>query len=164
MTRAGLETNEKRWTFAVRDEVGRPKGPDRALEEAVKLLGPFAYRTNEEAEKNGRTKKSDDTSYPISEESARKSTGRLAEEFLNASYLEKDAPRIKHVIDSLQMLKAAVGHSASVIESLDDITCLELSQAGRIGTAGAEASKEIEKLFGKNVLPRPTDSSDDPER
>jgi hypothetical protein len=108
-----------RWTFETTDELSRPRGPERALDEAVAILAPFNFRP---------------VKYPgleldvefDPETLARARVMNLAEAFNAAQHRASRSPRVNEIIAGLSELEALLRSISSKMNSLDDWSRLHL--------------------------------------
>jgi hypothetical protein len=98
----------ERWTFDVPEEQSRPKGPARALDEAVEILGPFDHA-------NAKT-------------SARDEVIELARGFLRWDGIVRGAPRSKEIVQRLTDLQLSLWSVVEQIQSTDDWTRFHLRE------------------------------------
>jgi hypothetical protein len=96
------------------------------MDDALARLGPFRYRTIEEAEGHG----DEGVRFSISEELAFARVWTLAEQFNKREYLDRDAPRAKHVLQKLERLENLASELGQELKSTDDMTRHLLQTAG----------------------------------
>jgi hypothetical protein len=109
------------WTPTPEDEM-RPKGPWRALEEAVAILAPFELNLIKRGSLDGSELKSEDP-----EMMARASVHNLAEDLNSAVYRARHAPRVKEMVAGLTKSRDLLRNASSAIASLDDWSRFHLS-------------------------------------
>ncbi len=126
----GREAPSGRWSAVCPEESCRPIGPAECKQHALALLGPFRFKTREEADRYDCRQ-----GIPISEELATDSVERLARQFNRIEQLDKGAPRPKRVIENFEKLERLSSELAQFLDSTDDITRHLLKTAGTgIGT------------------------------
>src|SRR5262245_13112568 len=121
---------QPRWTFHCPENVTKPKGPYRCLDDAIKLLGPIRYKTSREAEAKGAWGTLDDHRLPLSREVAEELITDIAITFNVDTYLAANAPRLKSLLTQLTELECRARDLARFIEQLDDITLMHVRPEG----------------------------------
>jgi hypothetical protein len=150
---------EKRWKRRVSDQVARPKKPELLAEIAEEYLGPFKYRTQEQALADGRANEDFGTRLGISRELALELIEDIARRFNEEMFLCRDAPRLKDVVNNLIELQQMAAAFAAKLSSLDDLTRHVLAEAAK----GQE--KKLQQLMTEAdvaSLPAPEADERDP--
>jgi hypothetical protein len=142
-----------RWTRNCPEEISRPKKPEW-LHVPLKFLGPFAFRTSDEAIQHGTSREIHGQRVGVSEELARELVENLARRFNTDEHLEKNAPRFKDVDQRLDELIRLTRALAEHLESLDDITRHEL-QVGGTRPHFQHTLAELKIVADVSALPMP---------
>jgi hypothetical protein len=121
---------QNRWTLACDEEISRPKKPSDLAKVVDEHLGPFAHQTQAEALEHGAYFEHNGQRLGISRELASELVEDVARRFNTEEYLERGAPRYKHVVERLNEGKRLVDALIAHMESDDDITRHELQNAG----------------------------------
>jgi hypothetical protein len=122
------EKSSAAWTVTCTKEACEPVGPIEAARRAVNLLGPFKFRTQDEASHHAPPRNA--IRMGVSQELAIDRVYALATMFNRVQILTDGAPRRKDVVESLDKLENAAAAFADVLESLDDITRHRLQTGG----------------------------------
>jgi len=116
-----------RWTSITPESTRDPKGPERCLLQAVERLGPFKYKTQEEADKSV---SHHHLKLHLSLQLALEQVRILARDYNGHRNQNSDAPRTKQVIERISKLESLTGELARYLEGLDDMTRFYLQTAG----------------------------------
>jgi len=103
-----------------------PRGSRECADRAVNSLGPFKYKTRDEALRYSPAS----VRIRISEEVAIERVDVLAKQFNQVEFLNNGAPRRKDVVDNLNKLEELAAGLAEFMTSLDDFTRRRLQTAG----------------------------------
>jgi len=151
---------QNRWTLACDEETSRPKKPSYLAKVVDEHLGPFAHETRAEALEHGAYFDHNGKRLGISRELASELVEDAARRFNTEEYLERSAPRFKHVVERLKEQKRLVDALIAHMESDDDITRHELQNAGT-STEHQERFGALMEAADVKALPRvSTDKTD----
>jgi hypothetical protein len=147
------------WTATCTDQACEPAGPSEAALRAIKLLGPFKYKTDEEAYQHPRPRYG--CGMRVSEELAIDRVYTLATMFNGIQVLTDGAPRRKDIVQRLDKLEQAAAAFADVLESLDDVTRQRLQTAGTgIGLYREWFPNDLMTKANVDGLPRPSSADE----
>jgi hypothetical protein len=144
---------KNRWTLACDEEISRPKKPSDLAKVVDEYLGPFAHQTQAEALKHGAYFEHNGQRLGISRALASELVEDVARRFNTEKYLERGAPRFKHVMERLNEKKRLVDALIAHMESDDDITRHELQNVGT-GTEHQEQFRALMEAADVKALPR----------
>jgi hypothetical protein len=148
------------WTAICTEQDCEPVGPIEAAQRAINLLGPFKYRTRDEA--NRHEPPPNGSRIRVSQEFAVERVYALATMFNGVQILTDGAPRRKDIVESLDKLEHAAAAFADVLESLDDITRHRLQTGGTgIGLFRKYFSNDLMKKANVDGLPRPSSAGEE---
>jgi hypothetical protein len=147
------------WTATCTDQACEPAGPNEAALRAINLLGPFKYRTQDEAYQHAPPRNA--IRMGVSEEFAIDRAYALATMFNGVQVLTDGAPRRKDIVQRLDKLEQAAAAFADVLESLDDITRQRLQTAGTgIGLFRECFPNDLMTKANVDGLPRPSSAGE----
>jgi hypothetical protein len=148
------------WTATCTEQDCEPVGPIEAAQRAINLLGPFKYKTYDEA--NRHEPPPNGSRIRVSEEFAVERVYTLAMMFNRVQILTDGAPRRKDIVEGLDKLELAAAALADVLDSLDDITRHRLQTGGTgIGSFRKYFSNDLMKNANVDGLPRPSSAGEE---